>query len=299
MGSIKEDIKKKFEQHCKNFQERLVIELKNHDPKLSVVEDIWERCDVRGEPGGGGRTLALNGEIFEGGGVNTSTVWGAIDPQFAKTLKAGVPSIWATGVSIIIHPKSPRIPTIHGNFRLIENGSALWFGGGVDLTPYYPYPEDFSSFHQIWKDALAPYGLYEEMKESCDQYFVNHHRNGEMRGIGGIFFDHFYSGDLTRDFHMVAQLSDQFIPSYFSIVERRKSESYDERDEDFQLHRRGRYVEFNLLHDRGTLFGLRTNGRVDSILISLPPRCRYSYCYQPASGSLHEEMLSYYYPRKW
>jgi coproporphyrinogen III oxidase len=207
--------------------------------------------------------------------------------------------MWAAGISLIIHPKNPRIPTVHANFRMIHQGNKFWFGGGADLTPYYPHEDDFSHFHGVWKKACAPYENYETMKKTCDEYFNNSHRGIEMRGIGGIFFDHFNTGDLVKDEKMVLSLSEHFIESYFPIVTKRMIENWTPEDEDFMLHRRGRYVEFNLLHDRGTLFGLKTNGRVDSILISLPGRCKYSYKYAPKAGSIYEKMWSYYTPRNW
>ncbi|MEX0798697.1 MAG: coproporphyrinogen III oxidase, partial [Bacteriovoracaceae bacterium] len=205
--------------------------------------------------------------------------------------------LWAAGISLILHPKNPRAPTVHANFRMIHQGEEFWFGGGADLTPYYPYEEDFRHFHQAWKSAAGE--DYDWMKKECDEYFVNTHRDNEMRGIGGVFFDHYNSGDLEADFNMVKNLSERFIESYFPIAEKRMGESYEPEDEDFQLHRRGRYVEFNLLHDRGTLFGLKTNGRIDSILISLPARCKFTYQYRPKAGTAHAKMMEYYHPKEW
>jgi len=207
--------------------------------------------------------------------------------------------MWASGLSLIIHPRNPRVPTVHANFRFIQAGDKYWFGGGADLTPYYPHVEDFVYFHQTWKDVCTPFNCYEQMKDQCDQYFVNFHRNNEMRGIGGIFFDHHNTGELEKDYQMVISLGEEFIASYFPIVDKRKNESFNEQDEDFMLHRRGRYVEFNLLHDRGTKFGLETKGRTDSILISLPGRCKFTYQYRPDKGSPHEEMNRYYSPKNW
>ena len=231
--------------------------------------------------------------------MNVSLVHGAIEPTFAKSIGATRPEMWASGISLILHPFNPKIPTVHANFRMIFGGDKFWFGGGADLTPYYPLEEDFRHFHSVWKKACEPYDCYQKMKKTCDGYFVNHHRDSEMRGIGGIFFDHFNSGELVEDFAMVKSLASQFINSYFPIVDKRLSEAYTEDDEEFQLHRRGRYVEFNLLHDRGTMFGLKSNGRTDSILISLPARCRFTYDYQPKAGSEHEKMLSFYRPKEW
>lgn len=294
-----EELKSSFHQHVKKLQERISQEMRGLDPMLSIKEDIWQRHDFTGLPGGGGITRAFTGELFENAGVNTSCVFGKIDPQFAKHLKGSGDEMWAAGISLIIHPKNPRVPTVHANFRMIHQGDKFWFGGGADLTPYYPYEDDFTYFHGVWKKACAPYGCYEEMKKTCDEYFNNAHRGLEMRGIGGIFFDHLNSGNTINDMKMVKDLSEHFIESYFPIVKKRMSENWSEEDEDFMLHRRGRYVEFNLLHDRGTLFGLKTNGRVDSILISLPARCKFSYQYKPKAGSEHEKMWGYYRPHSW
>jgi coproporphyrinogen III oxidase len=268
---------------------------------MVLTEYLWERADFNNEPGGSGITRAFKGRVFESAGVNTSKIFGAIDPQFAETLYGdkNVSSVSACGISLILHPRSPKIPTVHANFRLLQKGDTYWFGGGADLTPFYPNVEDFMYFHEKWKSACAPYGCYEAFKDQCDQYFTNHHRGHEMRGIGGIFFDHYNSGNQAKDFEMVTALSDKFISSYFPIVEKRINDSWTEEDEDFQLHRRGRYVEFNLLHDRGTLFGLRTKGRTESILISLPARCKYSYNYAPKKDSVHEQMMQYYFAKKW
>lgn len=293
------DLKQQFHQHVKNLQDQITQQMRQIDPSLKLTEDIWERKDHAGSAGGGGITRAFEGDIFENAGVNTSCVFGKIDPKFATQLQGTGDEMWAAGISLILHPRNPRVPTVHANFRMIHQGDKFWFGGGADLTPFYPHEEDFHYFHQVWKEACGPYGCYEKMKKTCDEYFNNAHRGIEMRGIGGIFFDHFNTGDVKADYQMVTDLSNQFIRSYFPIVNKRMNEVFDSEDEDFQLHRRGRYVEFNLLHDRGTLFGLKTNGRVDSILISLPARCKYSYKYRPKAGSVHERMWSYYTPKDW
>ena len=292
-------IKNKFHTHVLALQEQITDKLKEVDASINIQEDLWKREDFKGNDGGGGRTRAFEGDVIENAGVNTSLVYGEIDPNFAKKLGSSVPTIWATGLSLIIHPKSPRVPTTHANFRMIQAGDKVWFGGGADLTPYYPYPEDFIYFHKVWEKACSPYNCYSSMKKECDTYFTNHHRDGEMRGVGGIFFDHFFTGEPEKDFDMVVDLSNHFIESYFPIVERRVKEQWTKEDEDFQLHRRGRYVEFNLLHDRGTAFGLKTNGRTDSILISLPSRCKFSYKYSPKEGSEHERMMPFYRPFDW
>ena len=291
------ELQEKFHHHVRVLQDKITQEMRRLDPGLVLTEDQWERVDHVGQAGGGGRTRAFAGELFENAGVNTSCVFGKIDPIFAQKLQGEGDTMWAAGISLIIHPRNPRVPTVHANFRMIRQGSKLWFGGGADLTPYYPHEEDFRYFHQTWKNAAGE--SYSWMKKECDEYFVNHHRGGEMRGIGGIFFDGFSSGNLADDFVMVTNLSERFIESYFPLVEKRRQEAYSAEDEEFQLHRRGRYVEFNLLHDRGTLFGLKTNGRVDSILISLPARCKFTYQYAPEKGSVHERMQSYYRPQDW
>jgi coproporphyrinogen III oxidase len=286
-----------FHQHVLNLQQSITEAIVALDPKIHIVTDPWDRLDHKNAPGGGGITRAFEGDVFENAGVNTSKVFGSLDPEFAKKLGGTGEEMWACGISLIIHPKNPRVPTVHANFRMIEAGEKFWFGGGADLTPFYPYPEDFKHFHDTWRSACAPYNCYEDMKKVCDQYFVNTHRGGEMRGVGGIFFDHFNSSNIESDFEMVKNLSNKFIESYFPIVKKRKDESFTAEDEDFQLHRRGRYVEFNLLHDRGTTFGLKTNGRTDSILISLPARAKFSYKYQPIAGSPHEKMMDYYFAK--
>lgn len=292
-----EELKAHFHSHVKTLQEQITQEMRKLDPMLKMTEDLWQRQDHAGQPGGGGITRAFEGKLFENAGVNTSCVFGKIDPQFAKHLQGSGDEMWAAGISLIIHPSNPRVPTVHANFRMIHQGEKFWFGGGADLTPYYPYEEDFTHFHGVWKKASGE--LYDPMKKTCDEYFNNAHRGVEMRGIGGIFYDHYNTGDTAKDMSFVKHLSNHFIESYFPIVQKRMSENWTQEDEDFMLHRRGRYVEFNLLHDRGTLFGLKTNGRVDSILISLPARCKYSYRYAPKPGTPHEKMWSYYTPRAW
>jgi coproporphyrinogen III oxidase len=293
-----ESLKDSFHRHVLDLQERITAEMRTLDPELRLTEDPWERTDHAGNPGGGGRTRAFEGSLFENAGVNVSCVRGKIDPKFATALEGTGDELWAAGISLILHPRNPRVPTVHANFRMIHQGERLWFGGGADLTPYYPHEEDFRHFHRVWFEALGP-SEYARMKKTCDEYFNNSHRGIEMRGVGGIFFDHFGTGNREADAAFVRGLSERFIESYFPIAKKRMNETFTPEDEDFMLHRRGRYVEFNLLHDRGTLFGLKTNGRIDSILISLPARCKYSYRYRPAPGSVHERMWSYYTPRDW
>ncbi|CBW26108.1 coproporphyrinogen III oxidase, aerobic [Halobacteriovorax marinus SJ] len=294
-----ENLKQNFVDHVRHLQNLITEEIKKIDPSIEIIEDNWKRKDFNDNDGGGGITRAFQGEVIENAGVNTSVVYGAIAPDFAKKIGSTNETMWATGISLIIHPRNPKVPTTHANFRMIQAGDKFWFGGGADLTPYYPHTEDFKYFHQVWADACKPYGNYEEFKVKCDNYFVNKHRENEMRGVGGIFFDHFNTGDTESDLAMVKDLSNYFIKSFFPIVEKRVNEDFTAEDEDFQLHRRGRYVEFNLLHDRGTMFGLQSNGRTDSILISLPGRVKYSYKYAPKDGSPHAEMMKYYYPMNW
>lgn len=292
-------MKDEFVEYVKGLQDQITARMHEIDPDLKMTEDLWDRQDALGKPGGGGRTRHFQGSVFESAGVNFSCVYGTMEKEFAKVMKGDGNEFWASGISLILHPINPRIPTVHANFRMIQMGEKQWFGGGSDLTPYYPHEKDFIHFHKTQLDVCKPFDCYEAMKKRCDEYFVNHHRDGEMRGIGGIFFDHLNSGNLKQDFDQVVALSKGFIPSYFPIVERRMNEEFTQEDEDFMLHRRGRYVEFNLVHDRGTLFGLKTKGRIDSILISLPPRVKFSYCYQPPKGSAHEEMMQYYQPRDY
>ncbi|MCB9680353.1 MAG: oxygen-dependent coproporphyrinogen oxidase [Alphaproteobacteria bacterium] len=290
----------RFHEHVRDLQDRICAALQAVDPGLVITEDTWTRTDHVGEEGGGGRTRVLAGDVVENAGVNTSCVYGALDPAFARQLGGdGADTLWAAGISLIVHPRNPRVPTTHANFRMVGVGARTWFGGGADLTPYYPHTDDFRHFHGTWRDATAPWGTYAAWKDWCDRYFTNTHRDGEMRGIGGIFFDHVASDDPAADQAMVRALSEQFLPSYLPIVQRRKDEAWTEADETFMLHRRGRYVEFNLLHDRGTKFGLQTNGRTDSILVSLPARVRFGYRWSPEPGSPHAEMMAYYRPHDW
>lgn len=297
------EVKKDFHSYVTTLQKTIIAELSSLDPTLKITHDQWTRNDHLGNDGGGGLTVVLEGDLIENAGVNTSLVYGEIDPQFASTLRGSGQSLWATGLSLIIHPRNPHIPTVHANFRFIHQGDAYWFGGGSDLTPYYPHKEDFRYFHTTWKKACQDPLIYQQFKKNCDQYFVNHHRiyqnEPEMRGVGGIFFDHFGGQDLKKDLSFVKRLGDHFLESYLPLVEKRKNEPYGPETEKFQLFRRGRYVEFNLLHDRGTLFGLKTKGRTESILVSLPQRCTYHYQPPFTPGSPEEEMMGLYRPLDW
>ena len=227
-----EEAKALFHSHVKNLQDEITQELKRVDSEIQLEEDIWDRNDYKGLPGGGGITRAFNGPVIENAGVNTSLVKGFVDPGFAEKLGGTSDVMWAAGISLIIHPINPRVPTVHANFRMIQVGEKFWFGGGADLTPFYPHEDDFYYFHNIWKEALDKYGYYELMKNECDKYFVNTHRNNEMRGVGGFFFDHFNTNDIRKDLSMITDISKQFIKSYFPIVDKRKNEMFDEDDVD-------------------------------------------------------------------
>ena len=294
-----EEAKEEFDKEVRSLQNAITEMIVEFDSDVEITEDLWNREDAVGEDGGGGITRHFRGKVFESGGVNTSRVYGQLKSDFAEQLGSERTNFWASGISLILHPSNPRVPTVHANFRMIHLGDKYWFGGGADLTPFYPHEEDFIHFHKHWAKVCQPFDTYGWMKQECDKYFVNHHRNGEMRGIGGLFFDRFKGQDLESELAMMRDLGNGFIPSYFPIVEKRVNEEFDELDVDFQLHRRGRYVEFNLLHDRGTLFGLKTGGRIDSILISLPPRVCYTYAYKPKKGGVHELMKDYYRPIDW
>lgn len=270
--------------------------------------DVWQR-----QEGGGGLTAVLTeGNVFERAGVNTSTVWGELDDvAWAKMASrpnsdagAGTSArsgreFFATGISMVLHPRSPMVPTMHANFRYLTRGAEAWFGGGSDLTPYYPQLEDVVGFHSGWKAICDRHdaAYYPRFKAWCDEYFYIRHRR-EMRGVGGIFFDDL-AGDLERSFAFVTDCCRHVLEPYLPIVERLRDEEYGERERRFQLFRRGRYVEFNLVYDRGTAFGLATGGRTESILMSLPPLASWSYAYQPERGSREAEAMRFFQPQDW
>lgn len=276
----------------KSLQDQVTKTL-NEVNRVSFREDLWERPG-----GGGGRTrIYSDGYFLEKGGVNFSEVYGELNPQFAATMPMGEGTqFYATGISLVLHPTNPFIPSVHANFRYIQRGTAGWFGGGADLTPYYPFDEDCKHFHKTYYNALKPYGKYAEFKEKCDEYFYLPHR-GETRGIGGIFFD--YQQATSENFEMVQACGNAFLESYMPIVLKRMDTAFTEEQKTFQEIRRGRYVEYNLIYDRGTLFGLKTNGRVESILMSLPKKVRWEYDHTPAVGSEEARLLSYLKPRNW
>jgi coproporphyrinogen III oxidase len=259
-------------------------------------EDVWDR-----DGGGGGRTRIMDGgEIFEKGGVNFSEVHGSLPAEFADEIPRGTGTeFFATGISLVLHPRNPMVPIVHANFRYLEKGEAQWFGGGADLTPSYPFDEDCVHFHRTLKQACDEHdpGYYPRFKRWCDDYFTIRHR-GEMRGIGGVFFD-YLEGDIGSLFRFVQSVGDAFLPAYIPIVERRSGAPYGEVERGFQSVRRGRYAEFNLVYDRGTVFGLKTGGRTESILMSLPPHAQWVYDYRPESGSREEAAAAYFQPRQW
>lgn len=286
------------------LQDHICRELEAEDGTGRFQEDSWER-----EQGGGGRSRVLTeGAVIEKGGVNFSHVFGAQMPASATAHRPELAgrSFEAMGVSLVIHPYNPNIPTSHANVRffIAEKPDAepvWWFGGGYDLTPFYGNDEDCRHWHRTARDACAPFGenIYPFFKKWCDDYFYLKHRD-EPRGIGGLFFDDFNELGFERSFALMRAVGDSYVPAYRPIVARRKAEAYTQQQRDFQLYRRGRYVEFNLVYDRGTLFGLQTGGRTESILMSLPPLVRWDYDWQPEPGSAEAELTEHYLqPRNW
>lgn len=281
----------------RSLQDRICAALEAADGVGRFREDAWQR-----EGGGGGRTRVLaDGAVFEKAGVNFSEVFGMMAPEFARQLPGEGTEFSATGVSLVLHPRSPLVPTVHANFRFLTKGEKSWFGGGADLTPYYPFREDVIHFHRTWRDVCLRHpeaADYPRFKKWCDDYFYLPHR-GEPRGVGGIFFD-YLEGDLETIFAFVQDAGNAFLDAYLPIVEQRKSLPYTPEQRAFQEFRRGRYVEFNLIYDRGTLFGLKTGGRTESILMSLPPTVRWLYDYRPEPGSREAELYDVYLkPRDW
>jgi coproporphyrinogen III oxidase len=278
------------------LQDKICRGLEEADGGARFQEDKWQR-----EGGGGGRTRVMEeGAVFEKAGVNFSAVEGLLPDEFAQKIALGEGrEFFATGVSLVLHPRNPYTPTVHANFRYLEKGSARWFGGGIDLTPYYPFREDARHFHHTLKEACDKHdpGYYPRFKKWCDEYFFLKHRN-ETRGVGGIFFD-YLQGDMENLFAFVKGAGEAFLPAYLPIIELRRHHEYGEREREFQLIRRGRYVEFNLVYDRGTIFGLETRGRTESILMSLPPLVRWVYDYKPEPGSAEAEALTYFRPQDW
>ena len=280
-----------------NLQQAIVSRFEALDG-MPFLRDEWKRPE-----GGGGITrLIEEGNLLERGGVGFSHVTGTKLPPSASAHRpeiAGRP--WeAMGVSLVFHPRNPYAPTVHMNVRFFAAGDVWWFGGGMDLTPYYPFEEDCVHFHRANRDALAPFpGLHARFKKQCDEYFFLKHRN-EPRGIGGTFFDDFNEGGFEKSFAVMQATGNAFLPAYTPIVRRRADVPYGERERDFQAYRRGRYVEFNLVWDRGTLFGLQSGGRAESILMSLPPQVKWRYAWQPEPGSPEAKLYAILMPpRDW
>ena len=277
-------------EHFAALQERIVSALEAVDGN-GFGRDAWTR-----DGGGGGITRVLEaGNVFERGGVNLSRVHGRELPPSASAARpqlAGRP-YEAAGISLVLHPRNPFCPTVHFNLRFFACGETWWFGGGMDLTPYYGTEEDARHFHATCKQALAPFGedYYPRFKRWCDEYFYLRHRR-EPRGIGGIFFDDLAERDLDFSFRLARAVGDAFLPAYLPILERRRNTPFGERERAFQLYRRGRYVEFNLIYDRGTLFGLQSGGRTESILMSLPPHTAWRYDWRPEPGSPEEKLYT-------
>lgn len=296
------------------LQDSICAALEREEGSVKFQEDNWTRAEFyqpsaapaatqAGQPGlgGGGRSRVLSeGAVFEKAGVGFSHVTGAALPPSATATRpdlAGRPYD-ALGVSLVIHPRNPYVPTTHANVRYFQAGDIWWFGGGFDLTPYYGFDEDAIHWHRTARGACGP-ELYPRFKQWCDDYFFLKHR-GEPRGIGGIFFDDFNEPGFQRSFTLLRHVGDAFLPAYLPIVQRRQKHAHGQRERDFQLYRRGRYVEFNLVWDRGTLFGLQSGGRTESILMSLPPLVAWRYDWKPAPGTpearLYEHFLK---PRDW
>lgn len=287
-----------------DLQERICAALAEEDGGGKFIEDSWVRAE-----GGGGRSRVLaEGVVIEKGGVNFSHVHGTQMPASATAHRPELAgrAFEAMGVSLVIHPHNPYVPTSHANVRffIAEKDGAepvWWFGGGYDLTPYYGNEEDCRHWHRTAQQACAPFGeeVYPRFKQWCDDYFYLKHRN-EARGIGGLFFDDYNAGGFDQSFALMRAVGDSYIPAYQPIMAQRKNETYGDRERHFQLYRRGRYVEFNLVYDRGTLFGLQTGGRTESILMSLPPLVRWEYNWQPPAGSAEADLYDKFLPaRAW
>jgi len=290
-------MKNKFYHYIQTLQDQICKGLEEQDGLAKFKEDLWERPE-----GGGGRTRVIeNGNVFEKGGVNISAVHGKLPESMQKMFDVEEADFFACGLSLVIHPKNPMVPTVHANWRYFEmydnKGNVInsWFGGGQDLTPYYLFEEDAIHFHQTCKTACDNHNkdFYPKYKKQCDAYFWNAHRN-EARGIGGLFFDYLKENDQMNSenwYNFVTEIGNSFLDAYSPIVEKRKNLSYTTEQRNWQEIRRGRYVEFNLVHDKGTLFGLKTNGRIESILMSLPPHVQWHYDHHPEVNSEEEKLL--------
>ena len=301
MSNVDVDKVKKYLLH---LQDSICEACEEEDGKGFFLKDDWQR-----EEGGGGRSRVLNnGVVFESAGINFSHVHGSSLPASATAHRPELAgrSFQAMGVSLVIHPLNPYVPTSHANVRffIAEKAGAdpvWWFGGGFDLTPYYAFEQDVRHWHSVAKQACDPFGadVYQRYKEWCDEYFFLKHRN-EPRGVGGLFFDDLNEWGFDKSFAFMQSIGDHYLNAYQPIVSRRKDTPYGERERDFQLYRRGRYVEFNLVYDRGTLFGLQTGGRTESILMSMPPLVKWRYNWQPEAGTPEAELYEKYLePKDW
>ncbi|MBY7868580.1 oxygen-dependent coproporphyrinogen oxidase [Vibrio fluvialis] len=299
--------KEAVKQFLLSLQDSICQQLEAVDGGATFEEDTWHR-EPGEKLGGGGRTRVMrHGHVFEQGGVNFSHVEGQQMPASATAHRPELAGrrFEAMGVSLVMHPNNPYVPTSHANVRFFiaeKEGEApiWWFGGGFDLTPFYPFEQDCHEWHRVAKALCAPFGedVYAEHKAWCDRYFYLPHRE-ETRGIGGLFFDDLNQWSFEQCFYYIKAVGEGYTQAYLPIVERRKATPYGEREREFQLYRRGRYVEFNLVFDRGTLFGLQSGGRTESILMSMPPLARWEYRYQPQAGSAEAELQQFLVPREW
>lgn len=299
-------MKDKFYAYIEQLQDTITSKLEEVDGTATFKEDIWVRPE-----GGGGRTRVIeNGAVFEKGGVNISGVHGELPDSMKAYFGVEDANFFACGLSLVLHPKNPMVPTVHANWRYFEmygkDGEIVdqWFGGGQDLTPYYLFNEDAVHFHDVCKTACDKHNssFYDTYKKRCDEYFWNTHRN-EARGLGGLFFDYCRATpemDMQDWYNFVTEVGNSFLDCYVPIVIKRKNLEYTQKQRDWQEIRRGRYVEFNLVHDKGTLFGLKTNGRIESILMSLPPHVQWVYDHQPEKGSEEERLIEVLMkPKAW
>ena len=299
-------MKDQFYNFIRGLQDKITKELESIDGKAKFNEDLWERSE-----GGGGRSRIIeNGNVIEKGGVNISAVDGPLPESMQKYFNVNEVDFFACGLSLVIHPFNPMIPTVHGNWRYFEmydkKGNIIdqWFGGGQDLTPYYIFEEDVKHFHQSCKNVCDHFhpDYYTEFKTMCDNYFFNHHRN-EARGVGGLFFDYLKKNkdfSLEDRFDFVTAVGKSFLDAYMPIFKKRMKHRFTQAQKNWQEIRRGRYVEFNLIHDKGTLFGLKTNGRIESILMSLPPKVQWLYNHKPKEGSEEKKLLDVLKkPKNW
>ncbi|WP_425235277.1 oxygen-dependent coproporphyrinogen oxidase [Ulvibacterium sp.] len=299
-------MKDTFYAYIQNLQDTITSKLEEIDGKSKFREDQW----IRPEGGGGRSRVIENGAVFEKGGVNISAVHGELPQSMQNYFGVQDADFFACGLSLVIHPKSPMIPTVHANWRYFEmydkKGEIVdqWFGGGQDLTPYYLFDEDAVHFHSVCKKACDAHhpSFYPDYKKKCDAYFWNTHRN-EARGVGGLFFDYCKTSEemsMQNWYNFITEVGDSFLEAYIPIVIKRKGLKYTNKQRDWQEIRRGRYVEFNLVHDKGTLFGLKTNGRIESILMSLPPHVQWRYDHHPEEGSEEERLLKILQkPKEW